>query len=186
MVPLTELWLPILLSAVAVFIASSIVHTVLPYHRSDYRPVPREDEVMAALRPFAIPPGDYMMPRANGMAEMKTPAFQEKWKKGPIAGITIMPSDHQFMGPTLAKWFAFCLVVSVFAAYIASRALPPGAEYLRVSQVASCTAFASYALGQWPAVIWYRRSVSTALKSTFDALIFGFLTGGMLGWLWPR
>jgi len=33
MVPLTSLWAPILLSAVIVFVASSIMHMVLPFHR---------------------------------------------------------------------------------------------------------------------------------------------------------
>ena len=101
MVPLTDLWLPILLSAVAVFLASNVMHLVLPHHRSDYGPLPKEAEVMDALRRFAIPPGDYMMPRAADMAEMKSPAFKEKWKRGPVASMTFMPSDHNFMGVTL-------------------------------------------------------------------------------------
>src|SRR5439155_9361340 len=102
---------------------------VLPFHKSDYAKVPREDEVMTALRGYAIPPGDYMMPRASGMADMKSPAFKEKWKKGPVLSMTVMPSDHDFMGITLVQWFIYCLVVSVFSAYITSRALGPGAPY---------------------------------------------------------
>ena len=41
MVPLTDLWLPILLSAILVFVASSVMHMLLTYHRSDYRQTPR-------------------------------------------------------------------------------------------------------------------------------------------------
>ena len=71
MVPLTALWLPIVLSAVIVFVASSIMHMVLPYHRGDLRKVPKEDEVMEALRKFNIPPGDYGLPHPGSMAGMK-------------------------------------------------------------------------------------------------------------------
>ena len=186
MVPLMELWLPILLSAVLVFAASNIVHMVLKYHKSDYSPVPQEDDLMAALRTFSIPPGDYMLPRANSMQEMRSPAFQEKWKRGPVAIITIMRSDHNFMGRTMVQWFEYCLVVSLFAAYVTSRAVPSGAPYLEVSRFASTTAFAAYGLALWQYSIWYRRKWSTTLKANLDALLYGFLTGGALGWLWPR
>jgi hypothetical protein len=186
MVPLTSLWLPILLSAVVVFVASNVIHMVLGYHRSDYDQLPRENDVMNLLRPMAIPPGDYFMPRAASMKDMRSPAFQEKWKQGPVAVMTVMPSGHTFMGRTLALWFAYCLVVSLFAAYIASRAVGPGAPYLEVSRFASTTAFAAYSLGLWQLSIWYRRKWSTTLKATIDGVIYGFLTGGMLGWLWPR
>ena len=45
MVSISALWLPILLSAVIVFVASSIIHMVLPVHRGDYRKLPEEDRV---------------------------------------------------------------------------------------------------------------------------------------------
>ena len=61
MVSIISLWLPILLSAVAVFIASSVIHMVFKYHNSDFKKMPAEDEVMAALRPFDIPPGEYVV-----------------------------------------------------------------------------------------------------------------------------
>ena len=63
MTALPALWLPILLSSVIVFVVSSVIHMALPWHKSDYPPIPNEDKVMDALRPFAIPPGDYMVPR---------------------------------------------------------------------------------------------------------------------------
>jgi hypothetical protein len=186
MVSLTELWLPILLSAVLVFVASSIVHMVLPYHRTDFRAVPKQDEVMDSLRRFAIPPGDYMMPKPDNPAALRDAAFIDKMNKGPVAVMTVMRNGPWAMGGQLVQWFVFCLVVSLFAGYLASRALPPGSEYLKVSQVASTTAFAAYALGQWPLSIWYKRAVSTTLKGTLDGLIYGFVTGGVFGWLWPH
>ena len=122
MVPLTQLWLPILLAAVFVFIASSIIHMVLGYHRSDFRKLSAEDEVMAALRSFDIPSGDYLMPCPSGPQGMKSPEFQEKMKAGPVAMMTIRSSPPS-LTTNLILWFLYCIVVGVFAAYIAGRAL---------------------------------------------------------------
>jgi hypothetical protein len=186
MVPLMSLWLPILLSAVIVFVASSIIHMVLPFHRSDYSKVPSEDEVMDALRKFGIPPGDYVMPCPGSPKAMKDPVFLEKFKRGPVAFITVMPGGAPSMGKNLAQWFVYCVVVGIFAAYIAGRALGPGSHYLDVFRFAGCTAFTGYALALCQNSIWYKRAWSTTLKSTFDGLLYGLLTAGTFGWLWPR
>lgn len=186
MVPVLSLWLPILVSAVIVFVASSIIHMVLPFHRSDYRKLSSEDEAMEALRKFRIPPGDYLVPCAGSPKEMNAPAFVEKVTKGPVAVMTVMPSGRPSMGPRLAQWFIYCVVVSIFAAYIAGRALQPGAHYLSVFRFAGCTAFVGYALALWQNTIWFRRNWVVTLKSTIDGLIYGLLTAGTFGWLWPR
>ena len=91
MTPLVSLWLPILLSAVGVFVVSSLIHMFTGWHKSDYPKVPNEDRVMDTLRPLGIPPGDYMMPRPGSQAEMRSPAFVEKFKKGPVMMFTVMP-----------------------------------------------------------------------------------------------
>ncbi len=185
MVSVTSLWLPILVSAVFVFVASSLIHMVLGYHKNDFRAVPDESGVSDALRRFNIPPGDYCLPRASSMADMKNPAFIEKMKKGPVLLMTVLPNGQWAMGAQLTQWFFFSALVSVFAAYIAGRAVGPGAHYLEVFRFAGCTAFASYALGTIPASIWYKKNWGTTLKSTFDGLVYGLLTGGTFGWLWP-
>ena len=184
MVSLSSLWVPIVLSAVLVFVASNIVHMVLPYHRSDYHALPSEDDVQAALRRFNIPEGDYLLPRPNASA-MRDPAFLEKMKRGPVAMITIMPGEFK-MASRLVQWFSFCLVVSLFSGYLAGLALGPDVPYLRVSQVASCAAFMGYGLGAVPASVWYSKSWATTGKTLVDALIYGFVTGGTFGWLWPH
>lgn len=186
MVPVTSLWVPIVLAAVIVFIVSSIVHMVLTYHRSDYGKLPAEDEVMEALRRFKIPPGDYLMPCPVTPAAMRSTEFQDKMKRGPVAMMTMMESGPPTMGPQLVMWFVYCVVVGVFAAYVAGRALGPGAEYLQVFRFAGTTAFVGYSLALWQNSIWYKRAWSTTLKSTFDGLIYALLTAGTIGWLWPR
>ena len=185
MVTLTSLWLPVLVAAVLVFVASSVIHMVLPYHKSDYRQVPSEDEVMAALRRFNLPPGDYFMPRPASTKDRNTPAFKEKWAKGPNVVMTVLEPGVNFMGLQLAQWFVYGAVVAFFAAYVASRTLPPGAHYLAVFRIVGTTAFMGYALGLWQMTIWYRRSALTTLKSTFDGLLYAMLTAGACGWLWP-
>ncbi|HSF24413.1 MAG TPA: hypothetical protein VLE20_09320 [Blastocatellia bacterium] len=186
MVSVMSLWLPILLSAVIVFVASSIIHTVLNYHASDYRKLPNEDGVMAALRPFEIPPGDYVVPCAGSSKAMKDPAFVDKMKAGPVAFMTVLPSGPPSMGSSLVLWFLYSVLVSILAAYIAGSAQPSGASYLAVFRFAGCVAFTGYAIGLIHDSIWYKRNWGTTLKYIFDGLVYGLLTGGVFGWLWPR
>jgi hypothetical protein len=185
MTGLSALWLPIVLSAVIVFVTSSVLHMALPWHKSDYLPLPGEDKVLDALRGFAIPPGDYLAPRPSGREGMRSPAFIEKMKRGPVIVLTVIPGGASF-GRNLVLWFCYAIVISVFAGYIAGRALPPGAHYLQVFRFAGATAFLGYAAALWQMTIWYRRSWVTTLKSTIDGLIYGLLTAGTFGWLWPR
>ena len=186
MTALTALWLPILLSAVLVFIASSIIHMLPLWHKSDYPAMPQQDVVMAALAPMSIPPGEYMLPRAANMQEMKTPEFTEKLKRGPVMIATVMPPGPMSMGRSLSLWFIYLVVVSIFAAYIAGRALPPGAYYLDVFRFAGATAFIGYSVALWQMSIWYRRAWRYTVIETFDGLIYALLTAGTFGWLWPR
>jgi len=185
MVDLVALWLPILLSAVLVFLASSLIHMVLPFHRSDYGKVPSEDAVMDALRPFGIPPGDYLVPCPHSPAGARAPDFVAKMKKGPVILMTVMQAGEMRMGGRLAAWFVFCVIVGVFSAYLTSRALPAGAPYLEVFRFAGTVAFIGYAMALWENTIWYSRAWTTTLKSTIDGLVYALLTGGVFGWLWP-
>ena len=186
MTSLIALWLPILVSAVIVFIASSIIHMGPFWHRGDYPKVPNEDRLRDAVRPLGIAPGEYMVPRASSSKDMQAPEFQEKLKQGPVLMLTVLPNGTFSMASNLIQWFLYCLVVSFFAAYVASRALPGGTDYLRVFQLVGATAFIGYTLALWQMSIWYKRSVSLSVKSTVDGLIYGLLTAGTFGWLWPH
>lgn len=183
---LTALWAPILLSAVFVFVASAIIHMMLQYHKGDFRKVPNEDAVMDALRKFSLPVGDYSMPHCAGPKEMKSPEFVEKMNKGPVALLTVFPSGQMNMTKSLILWFVFCLIVSLFAAYIGYHAVGEDTAYLRVHRLVGCAAFMGYALGLMQPSIWYGRSWGGTFRSMFDGLIYALLTGGTFGWLWPR
>lgn len=145
MTVLHVLWLPILLSSVFVFVASSIIHMALPWHKSDYSKLPEEGKVMDALRPFGIPAGDYMVPRCSNSAEMKSPEFAEKLKKGPVMIVTVMPNGQFGVAKGLALWFLYLVVVGYFTGYVALHALPSGAGYTTVFRIAGVTAFLGYA-----------------------------------------
>jgi hypothetical protein len=186
MVTLLSLWLPIVLATVLVFLASFFIHMVLPYHRGDMRKLPKEDEVMEALRKFSIPPGDYGVPHAGSMKEAGQAEFAAKKKAGPQLFMTVLKHDPSAMGLSLFLWFIYSLLVSVISAYIAGRALPAGANYLQVFRFAGCVAFTGYSLALLEQSIWYGRSWWTTAKSMFDGLVYGLLTAGVFGWLWPR
>lgn len=185
MTPLTALWLPILLSAVIVFVASSIIHMAPLWHRNDYPRLDNQDSIMDALRAFKIPPGTWFMPRSRDMKEMRTPEFKEKMKRGPVVMMNIFPGEIS-MARNMSLWFVHILIVSLFSAYITSRALGPGTPYIQVFRFAGATAFIGYAVALWQLVIWYNRSVSMTIKETIDGLIYALLTAGVFGWLWPR
>jgi hypothetical protein len=185
MVSLSALLPAILLAAVIVFVASSIIHMAPLWHANDFPKVPREEELLQALRPFAIAPGDYFLPRP-GRDEMRSPEFKDKLAKGPVAVMTVLPNGPINMTRNLLQWFVFLLVVSFFVAYITSHALERGAPYLKVFQIAGASAFIGYSLALCELSIWYRRSWSLTLKAALDGLIYGALTAGAFGWLWPR
>ncbi|MCB0719636.1 MAG: hypothetical protein KDD65_14400 [Bacteroidetes bacterium] len=185
MVALTSLGLPILLSAVAVFIVSSIVHLFLPHHKSDFEGIPDEAAVAAELRKYNIRPGDYFMPFVHGMKEMQSVEYQQKLMEGPRIVMTVRPSGSDSMGKALAVWFVYCLVIGVFAAYVAGRALPPGADYLEVFRFVGVTAFAAYSLSLPQQSIWWSKKWSSTFKSMLDGLLYALVTAGVFGWLWP-
>ncbi len=186
MVPILSLWLPIVLAAVFVFFASFLFHMLLPLHRNDYKQLPTEDAVMDALRPFDIPPGDYLVPCARSPEVMRTSEFQAKRKRGPVILMTVMQPGPVTMGKNLLQWFLYCVFIGVLVAYVTGRAVPAGTSYLQVFRFAGVTAFIAYSIAMWQDSIWYQRSWGTTMRNTLDGLIYGLLTAGTFGWLWPR
>jgi len=186
MVSLGSLVLPIVLSAVLVFVTSWLAHMVFKYHASDYTKLPNEDAVRAAIRASNPPPAQYIIPYASGMKEMETAEMKQKYAEGPVAVLNLKRPGPYSMGPTLGQWFVFTLVVSLFVAYAAAHAIPPGTPYLQVFRVVGTIAFLAYAAGQVPAAIWMGKPWSVAWKEVLDGLLYALVTAGTFGWLWPR
>ena len=182
-VALTTLWLPILLSGIAVFIVSSLIWAVIQYHNSDWQKLPEEEAARTALKGAA--PGQYTLPYADDNKARQDPVWQEKYKEGPAAMLIVLPHGSLAMAKQMIQWFIYCVVISLFVAYIAGIALLPGAEYLKVFQVTSTVAFLSYAGAHGLGYIWFGHTLGRFLKDLFDGLVYGLITGAFFGWLWP-
>jgi hypothetical protein len=183
---LTLLWMPIVVSAVLVFIASSVIHMALKWHDADYRKLANEDEVAAAIRAGAATPGGYMIPHCGHGTDFKKPENVKKFEEGPIALITLRPPGPPKMGPTLVQWFVFTLVISAIAAYVAQKTLGPQTPFLQVCRVVSAIAFLAYGGGSVIAGIWMGKAWGSVAKDVLDAAIYATITALTFGWLWLR
>jgi hypothetical protein len=159
---------------------------VLKYHASDYKALPNEDALRAAFRGTNASPGQYIIPHVSDMKLMGSPEYQAKLKEGPVAVLNLRPNGVTGMGKSLGQWFVFSLVVSTVVAILASTVLPVGTSYLMVFHTVGLAAFLAYAAGQLPAAIWMGKPWSIAAKEVLDGLIYGLVTAGAFGWLWPR
>ena len=185
MVTLGQLWIPIIAAAVGVFVASSLVHMVLKWHNSDYRKLPNEDEVRAALKSSANAPAMYFVPHIMDKKALNDPENQRKFVEGPIALVTIRPPGPPKMGPYLIQWFILSLVISAVAGYLASRTVPAGASFLAVCRPTSVVAFMAYGMGSITDGIWWSRPWNTVAKDLLDAAIYAVVTACAFAALWP-
>lgn len=183
MVTITSLWLAILLSAVIVWVASFLVWMVMPYHKNDYRGLPDEGAVLGAMQNLA--PGQYNFPHLASRADLKQPEVAAKFESGPAGFLTVVPRGAPNMGKGMALSFLYFLLVGVCVAYLTGRTLSPGTEYLTVFRVAGTTAWLAYGAASVTDAIWFGRPWSSVAKTLIDALIYGLLTAGVFGWLWP-
>ena len=182
---LIDLWLPILASAVGVFFASSLVHMVLPLHKSDYGELPNEDAVRAAIREGGAGAGHFVLPYCVDFNEMGSEEMQAKFKEGPVGFVTLKEAGMPTMGKTLGQWFLFTVFIGTWVAYVANLSLVPGAGFIEVFRTAGTVGVLAYAFGTIPESIWKGLSWSISMKFVFDGLLYGLVTGAVFGWLWP-
>jgi len=185
MVALADLWLPILVSAVFVFIASSLLHMVIPLHKADYKGVPGEDDVMKSMRDAGVKPGSYVIPAAKDMKDMGSPEFIETLAQGPVGFLTVIPNGPMNMGKSLGLWFVYSILIGVLVGYIGSFSLAAGADYMEVFPVTGTVAILGYAMGNIVDSIWKGVCWSITAKFLFDGVVYGLVTAGAFGWLWP-
>lgn len=186
MITLAELWLPILLSAVFVFIVSSLLHMVIPIHRGDFKKLPGEEKLLEEMRAQGVQPGSYVFPCAGSPKEMCSPEMIEKCRQGPVGFLTVVPSGPPTMGKNLVQWFLYSILIGVFVAYAATLGLERGAAYLPVFRLTGTIAILGYAMGDLTDSIWKGRSWGITLKFAFDGVVYGLVTAGTFGWLWPE
>jgi hypothetical protein len=186
MVSLSELWLPILLSAVFVFVVSSLVHMVLKWHNSDWRTLPNEADVMAAMRAAGLTRGQYFFPNCKDMKDMSSPEMQEKYNAGPVGFMTVLANGMPGMGKSLIQWFLFTIVIGVFCGYIGTFSLLPGAGYGDVFQIIGTAAILGYAVSCITDSIWKGVSWTATAKFVVDGVLYALTTAGTFAWLWPE
>ena len=186
MVTIASLWLAILLSALIVWIASALIWMVLPHHKSDFKGFPDQEATLNALKPQKLTPGQYDMPHILSRDEMKKPEVRKKFEEGPIGFFTVVQKGIPSMAKGMVLSFLYYIVIGIFVAYLASRTLTPGAEYLAVFRVTGTVAWLAYGWAVIPDAIWFGRPWSAILKHLIDSLVYGLLTAGVFGWLWPR
>jgi hypothetical protein len=186
MVSLTQLWLPILAAAIGGFVASSLIHMVLKWHNSDYKRLPNEEEVRAALKPVATAPAMYFIPHMMDHKEIAKPENSRKFEEGPIGMITILAPGKPKMGPNMVKWLLLNIFVAAVAAYLASKTVPAGASFLAVCRPVSIVAFMSFAVGSLSDAIWFGKSGSTVAKDVMDSVIYAVVMACIFAWLWPH
>ncbi len=180
-----SLWLPILLSAVVVFVISSLIHMLLNWHASDYGTLANEDDVRAALRAGNAKPGRYVMPHCKDMKDMASEAMKQKYAEGPVGHITLLPNGQPAMGKYLGMWFLFCILVSAAAACLASRLIPLDHAFARsAAKLAFSVSFIGYGFGTFQESIWTGRPWSQSVKYLVDAALYAIGTGAVFYFLW--
>lgn len=183
MVSLIDLWLPILVSAVVVFFASFIAHMVLRHHRSDWKKLPNEAEVMGVIRAGQVPHGQYMFIHCHDMKEYNSPEMQERFKAGPLGTINIWPGVPS-MPRNLVLSFAVYLLIGIFIAYLASMGVR-GSGFLEVFRFTGAAGVMAYTVGWMCHAIWFRQPLRAFLNDLADGIVYGLLTGIVFAWLWP-
>jgi hypothetical protein len=179
-----HLWLPILLSAILVFVLSAASHMLLPWRRREWGRITDFVALQGALQ--ALPPGLYAFPAAADPREQMKPEWLERWAKGPSGWLTIAPRRPIRMGRNMALSFLVFLGVAFMAAYTAAHAVGPEAHYLAVFRIVGTVATMSYGVGSIFGSIWYDRPWRAYLADALDAVLFGLVMAGVFGWLWPR
>lgn len=184
-ITILDLWMPIVVSAAIVFVASAIAWMVLPHHKGDWRGLPNEGAFLETLRSGNVPPGQYMFPYCEGPTDLKDPEKKKRYEQGPHGSISVWPGPPN-MGAKMGYSFLFYVVVGVFVGYLGVTTLPTNPAYLDVFRVTGCAAVLAYCFGFIPNAIWFSKPLRSVMMDIIDGVIYGLLTAGTFGWLWPR
>lgn len=181
MVELTSLWLPTLLSAVALFFIGYLTWMVIPTHNKDWIALPDEDGVGKALRDLNVPAGNYMFPYCADPKEMQSEAFIEKQKQGPNGTLQVWDGPCS-MGANLGCQFGFLLVTSFCLAYLATLGPKAGDDFMTVFRFVGTAGILTYAAGTVPSSIWFKTRLT---GNVIDGVLYGLATGAIFAALWP-
>ncbi len=183
---LLSLWLPILLSAVVVFVISSLVHMVFKWHAPDYHGFANEEAVRAAIRAGNPAPGQYVVPYCADMKEMGSEAMVKKYREGPVGHFALGSSGTPNMGKHLGLWFLWSLAVAVVAAFLASRLIGWDHAHARAAaKLVGAVTFIAHGFGNVSESIWMMRPWPATARYLLDAALYAAGSGLVFLWLWP-
>ena len=182
---LIPLWLPILHSATAIWIISSIVGMALPHHKQDFIDLPDEDSFMDYIRRSGIKPGNYVFPDFRDREAMKSQKVEKALKEGPVGHLSVWQPPVT-MGDKLVATFIVYLVVSILIAYLTRVALPGPADFAKVFQVAATAGILAYSFSFIPNALWFGSYTRTIVASFIDGIAYGCITGALFAWRWPH
>ena len=181
---LAQLWLPIVVSAVLVFVVSAALHMLLPAHRTEWGHLPKESALQEALR--GTPPGLYGFPMPAEAGERGKPEAMQRWAEGPSGWLSLVPPRPLDMGRNMGLSLLMNLFVSASAAYLAAHVLGVAPPYRPVFRLVGTVGFLAYAVGPIYEAIWYWKPFRSLALVAIDALLYGLVMAGSFGWLWPR
>lgn len=184
-VSVSELWLAILLAGVLCWVASALIHMLIKYHNADYKELPNEGEVSAALRAQSPTPGLYTVPHCSDMKAMGDESIQKKFNDGPVAMIAVMPNGLPKMGKLLSQQILFFIIGSFLIGYLVTLTVTGNTDYMTVFRQVFVAAFLTYGWAQVPQSIWMGQPWSNSIRYLVDALIYAGVTAGTFAWLWP-
>ena len=177
---LLDLWLPILLCGIALFIASFVSWVILPHHFGDYKKLDDEDGMMEKVRSMNLPAGNYMFPQAESKQAMSSPEYAEKYKQGPRGTLNVY--DMPNMGVNLGKTLLFFLLTSAVIGYVTQQACPNGSEFMKVFRVAGTIGILVHASSGMLNGIWFRTRL---IMQFVDGIVYGLILGLIFAALWP-
>ena len=186
MLSILSLWLPVLLSAVGVFIASSLIHMVLQWHAREYRRFPNEAEMRAVVGRAQLAPGQYTMPFCPTGKELPREEMHQQFREGPVATLIVRANGLPNMGVALGQWFALTLVVALLSASLAAMVLGAGTDGHKVFHFFAVLTFMVYATGSAINAIWMGKLWSAVAVDLLDSLLYALITGAVFAWLWPQ
>lgn len=181
---LLPLWLPIVLSAVVVWIASLIASTALPHHKKDFVALPDEDGFAGDMRRRGIPPGNYLFPDFRGREAMKSAKVAKALNEGPVGHLIVWKTPLT-MGDKMLGTLLVHLVVCTLIAYLTRVAIPGPAPFLKVFQVATTAGILAHCFSFIPAALWWGSYKRTIVANVVDGVVFGVMIGAIFGWRWP-
>jgi hypothetical protein len=181
---LAQLWLPIVLSAVLVFVVSAITHMLIPARQVEWGHLRKEGDLQEALR--GAKPGLYGFPMPATPGDRGKAEALKRWAEGPSGWLSVVPPGPINMGRNLGLSLLMNLFVSATAAYIAVHALGAAPHYRSVFRIIGTIGFLAYAIGPIYEAIWYWKPARSLAYTAVDALLYGLVMGGTFGWLWPR